>query len=54
MSNRVINLLPMGAITCGVIFWYCAEAQAQSSRSTQASSEIPIHYHVIYPSKPCN
>ncbi|MEO0014510.1 MAG: hypothetical protein RLZZ535_2899, partial [Cyanobacteriota bacterium] len=31
MSNCVINLLPMGAITCGVIFCYCAEAIAQST-----------------------
>lgn len=33
MSSRVINLLPMGAITCGVIFCYGAEAIAQSTSS---------------------
>ena len=33
MSNCVINLLPMGAITCGVIFCYGAEAIAQPTSS---------------------
>ena len=33
MLNRVIDLLPMGAIAFSVIFLNCAESKAQSTNS---------------------